>query len=62
MPKLSEFYGIRITMYAAEHGLPHFHAEYENRTVVIGIRPMTILDGDIRPRALALVMESAAIH
>jgi hypothetical protein len=28
MPRISEFYGIAIAMYYAEHGLPHFHAIY----------------------------------
>jgi len=28
MPRISEFYGIAIAMYYAEHGVPHFHALY----------------------------------
>jgi hypothetical protein len=62
MPKLSEFYGIKITMYADEHGVPHFHAHYEGLTVVVGIQPITILAGSIRGRGLAMVMEWAAEH
>jgi Domain of unknown function (DUF4160) len=28
MPRLSEFYGIAIYMYFADHNPPHFHAIY----------------------------------
>jgi len=62
MPKLSEFYGIKITMFANEHGVPHFHAHYEGVSVVIGIQPLTVLAGSIRARGLALAMEWAAKH
>ncbi len=62
MPKLSEFYGIRISMYALEHGVPHFHAKYEGGEVVIAVSSLAILQGRIRPRALALVIEWAANH
>lgn len=62
MPKLSEFLGIKITMYADEHGVPHFHARYEGRTVAIGIKPLTVLAGGISPRQLGNVIEWAARH
>jgi hypothetical protein len=28
MPTISEFFGMRITMYFDDHGDPHFHARY----------------------------------
>ncbi|MFL5898486.1 MAG: DUF4160 domain-containing protein [Solirubrobacterales bacterium] len=28
MPRISSFYGITITMYYREHGIPHFHARH----------------------------------
>jgi len=62
MPKLSEFYGIKITMFANEHGVPHFHAHYEGASVAIGIQPLAVLAGAIRARGLALAMEWAAKH
>lgn len=62
MPKLSEFYGIKISMYADEHGVPHFHAHYAGRTVVIGIQPLTVLAGSIGTRQFGLVMQWAAEH
>ena len=62
MPKLSEFYGIKITMFANDHGVPHFHAHYEEASVVIGIQPLAVLAGGMRARGLALAMEWAAKH
>jgi hypothetical protein len=29
MPVISTFFGIEIRMFYREHGLPHFHAEYQ---------------------------------
>ncbi|HEX9695572.1 MAG TPA: DUF4160 domain-containing protein [Actinomycetota bacterium] len=31
MPVISTFFGIVIRMYYREHGVPHFHAEYQGR-------------------------------
>jgi hypothetical protein len=28
MPEISEFFGIKVTMYYDDHIPPHFHAEY----------------------------------
>lgn len=62
MPILSEFFGIEIRMWPTEHGVAHFHARYEGRTVSIGIRPLAVLRGSIRQRALMLVLEWALQH
>lgn len=37
MPEISLFYGIRITMYCADHNPPHFHAEYAGEKAIIDI-------------------------
>ena len=29
VPTISTFFGIVIRMYYQEHGVPHFHAEYQ---------------------------------
>jgi hypothetical protein len=31
MPVVSTFFGIVIRMYYREHGVPHFHAEYQGQ-------------------------------
>ena len=37
MPTLSMFYGIIVTMYFDDHNPPHFHATYQDDTVVISL-------------------------
>lgn len=62
MPELSRFYGIVVYMYPNDHAPPHFHAEYEGGEAVIDIRTLEVLWGSLRRRALALVLEWAALH
>ncbi len=62
MPTLSAFYGILIRMYWQEHNPPHFHALYGDAEVMINILTLEILKGSLPRRALALVLEWAAIH
>jgi len=57
MPTVSEFFGIVIAMYYADHAPPHFHALYGGREALVGIDPLRLLRGDLPPRALALVAE-----
>lgn len=62
MPIISAFFGIVIRMFWKEHGVPHFHAQYGDDQVVIGIDPLAVIAGSLQPRALALVMEWASQH
>ena len=62
MPKISEFYGIRIEIRFRDHGVPHFHALYGGQKASIAIAPFSVLGGKLPPRALALVMEWASQH
>jgi len=62
MPELSRFFGIVIAMYYSDHTPPHFHATYGSQKAEIGIDPLAVLRGRLAPRALALVMEWAAMH
>ncbi len=62
MPEISRFFGIIITINFFDHAPPHFHARYGDQTVSIAILDLAILQGNMRPRALALVMEWAALH
>ena len=59
MPRVSEFFGIVITMYYADHAPPHFHASYAGQEALVGIDPLRLLRGGLPPRALALVAEWA---
>ena len=62
MPELSRFYGIVIKMYFDDHDPPHFHAEYADGEAVISIETLAVIAGQLRPRALGLVAEWAALH
>jgi hypothetical protein len=62
MPTISFFFGIYIRIYWREHGVPHFHAIYGDDEAVISINDLAILEGQLPPRALALVVEWALIH
>jgi hypothetical protein len=45
-----------------DHAPPHFHARYGNENVAIEIATLTVIAGNLAPRALGLVMEWAAKH
>lgn len=62
MPRISEFYGIAIAMYYAEHGVPHFHALYSGQDASIAIGSLEVLAGSLPDRALRLVREWADLH
>ncbi|MGA2298451.1 MAG: DUF4160 domain-containing protein [FCB group bacterium] len=62
MPEISRFYGIVIAMYYDEHNPPHFHARYEKYKISLKIKDFSILDGELPPKALGLVVEWASLH
>ena len=62
MPRISEFYGIVIAMYYAEHGVPHFHALYAGEDASIAIESLDVLAGSLPDRAMRLVREWATLH
>ena len=49
-------------MYYNDHEPPHFHARYGSRKAKFLIDPPTLMDGDLPPRALGMVMEWASLH
>jgi hypothetical protein len=56
------FYGIVIQMYYDDHNPPHFHAIYDENKAVIAIADFALLEGDLPPKALGLVMEWERAH
>ena len=62
MPEISRFFGIIISMYFADHPPPHFHVRYGAQKAIIAIDTLAVLAGRLSPRALALVVEWAALH
>lgn len=62
MPVISSFYGILIYMFWKEHNPPHFHVRYAEFEAMINITDFSLMEGSLPPKALALVIEWAAIH
>ncbi len=62
MPTISQFYGIIIRMFFAEHAPPHFHAEYGEHKASINIQTLEVLDGNLPRRALSLTLDWAELH
>ncbi len=62
MPEISRFFGIAIYIFYMDHNPPHFHAKYNEYEAVIRIDTLSILAGNLPPRALGMVMEWAATH
>ena len=49
-------------MYFDDHGPPHFHAAYGGEEVVVAIDSLTVLHGQLPPRAFGLVVEWALLR
>ena len=62
MPTISTFFGIVITMYWREHEPAHFHARYAEYESIVSIETLEVMRGSLPRRALALVLEWAAVH
>lgn len=62
MPVISIFFGIVIRMFYREHGVAHFHAEYQGQQATFTFDGK-ILAGAIRSRtAIRLIEEWATSH
>ncbi|MBI1723998.1 MAG: DUF4160 domain-containing protein [Gemmatimonadetes bacterium] len=62
MPEISRFFGIVIRMYFDDHQPPHFHAFYGGAEAQFRITPIGLMDGELPPRALAMVVEWGSLH
>jgi len=62
MPELSRFYGIIIRMFYGDHPPPHFHAVYQDDEIKVNIDTLEVIEGSMKRRAQALVLEWAALH
>jgi hypothetical protein len=62
MPVISTFFGIVIRMFYREHGVPHFHAEYQGQRATF-TTDGEVLAGTISSRtALRLIREWGLAH
>jgi uncharacterized protein DUF4160 len=62
MPELSRFFGIVIRMFYNDHDPAHFHAIYGEHEALIEVETLSVFRGSLPRRALALVLEWAALH
>jgi len=62
MPELSRFFGIVIRMFYSDHEPAHFHAMYGEYEALIEVDTLAVFRGSLPRRALALVLEWAALH
>ena len=62
MPELSQFFGIVIRMFYSDHEPAHLHAVYGEYEALIEIETLLVFRGSLPRRALALVLEWAALH
>lgn len=65
MPTISMFYGIVVSMYYLDnrqHHTPHIHVQYQDEEAVISIPDGELLDGQIPPNKLRLVLAWIEIH
>lgn len=62
MPEISRFLGIVIRMFFDDHNPPHFHAYYGDQSSKFDIQRLSVIDGNLPPRVIGLVMEWAALH
>jgi hypothetical protein len=61
VPRISQFYGVTISMYYNEHGPAHFHACYAGWEASLAVEG-GLLRGALPPRILRLVRGWAALH
>ncbi|MBF0105827.1 MAG: DUF4160 domain-containing protein [Deltaproteobacteria bacterium] len=62
MPVIARFYGIFIKMYFKEHGVPHFHAVYNEFNGVFNIETLKMIEGDLPSKAKQLILEWARLY
>jgi hypothetical protein len=62
LPRISEFFGIVISMHYNDHAPAHFHARYAEHHARMEIENLALVGGSLPPRALSLVREWAARH
>jgi hypothetical protein len=52
----------RVMKISGDHAPRHFHVRYGDQKALIGVDTLSVLAGRLSPKALALVVEWAALH
>lgn len=61
MPEISRFLGIVIAIFHRDHGPPHFHAYYDDHSILVEIETGKVT-GKFPRRALTHVLEWWLLH
>ena len=62
MPAISMFRGIKVFMNWSDHQPPHFHATYGGDEVLVGIRDLDVIEGELPGKQLKMLLGWAAFH
>lgn len=65
MPVISMFYGIIVSLYFLDnrrHRQPHIHARYQDSEAVVAIRGGKLLEGQLPPAKMRLLLAWIEIH
>ena len=62
MPTICMFRGIKIYMNWRDHQPPHFHAVYGGDEVVVSIRDIEVIEGEMPNKQLKMLLGWAALH
>ena len=62
MPAISMFRGIKIFMNWRDHQPPHFHAAYGGDEIIVSIRDLEVMEGDMPGKQLKMVPGRAAMR
>lgn len=47
MPVICRFSGVIVRLYFSEHGAPHFHAQHGGDHLVVDIRSLQVMHGEL---------------
>jgi Domain of unknown function (DUF4160) len=59
MPLISRFFRVSIKMYFNDHGLPHFHAQYQDLKGIFSINSGRLVSGSLPPSIVEVVTKWA---
>lgn len=62
MPTICMFRGIKIYINWKDHQPPHFHATYGGQEVIVSIRDLEVLEGNIPSKQLKMLLGWAALR
>jgi hypothetical protein len=62
VPEISRFFGIVIRMFFDDHPPPHLHAQYGERSALVALQPIAVIESDLPARAASMVLEWTALH